>query len=458
MGEASKKTAHPGRKQLAAFLWGQLGEAEQSAIAAHVQSCDACCQVLREIPDDAFLARLRDVNTPAGSSTDKIAAIPPHERPLPPELAEHPRYAVGRFLGAGGMGLVYQAEHRLMGRPVAIKVIHRELIRHPRVVERFHQEVKAAARLSHPNIVTAFDADQAGDAHFLVMEFVDGISLARLVARKGPLDVALAVNFIRQAVKGLQHAFEAGMVHRDIKPHNLMLTRKGQVKILDFGLARLASESRADLEAEAVDQPLIPPPGDDAGASDDEEQRGLTRHGDVIGTPDFMAPEQILNSSQADIRADIFSVGCTLFYLLTGKAPFVKEPLAALVASKKKRTPQPITELRSDLPADLIAVLNKMLARDPAQRYQTPAELGKALAAIGKAPAPPTSAKAAAPPPQMPTTDSSGRIDAAGFMAQCPFCTSQSRVPAKALGKSIPCAQCGSYFTVVPADDGSRKS
>src|SRR5205807_7459616 len=155
---------------------------------------------------------------------------------------EHPRYPVLELLGSGGMGAVYRAEHRLMERHVALKVINPGLMDKPALVERFRREVKAAARLIHPNIVHAYDADQAGSTHFLVMEYVEGISLAQQIQEHGPLPVIEACDYIRQAALGLQHASECGMVHRDIKPHNLMLTPAGQVKILDFGLARFARE------------------------------------------------------------------------------------------------------------------------------------------------------------------------------------------------------------------------
>ena len=194
---------HPPREQLVAFLGGQLSDADQAALANHVEDCDVCCQALREIPEDAFLVKLRAAHTP--TSQGEQAAKAPEEEPLPRELTEHSKYKIGRFLGRGGMGMVYQAEHRLMGRPVALKIIHRDLMSNARVVERFRQEVMAAGRLLHPNIVAAYDAEQAGDAHFLVMEYVDGVSLGRLVARKGPLEVATACNFIRQAARGLQH-------------------------------------------------------------------------------------------------------------------------------------------------------------------------------------------------------------------------------------------------------------
>src|ERR1019366_4006058 len=169
------------------------------------------------------------------------------------------------------------------------------------------------------------------DVHFLVMEFVDGMSLGQLVAKKGPIEIANACNFARQAAKGLQHAFEAGMVHRDIKPHNLMLTRKGQIKILDFGLARLASETRAELGLPTgVDRP------------------DLTKFGEIMGTPEFMAPEQITDASSADIRSDIYSLGCTLYYLLTGKAPFTGDSTLAVLLAKQNGVPRPITQLRDE--------------------------------------------------------------------------------------------------------------
>jgi eukaryotic-like serine/threonine-protein kinase len=431
---------HPSRKQLIAFVRGKLGASSQAAIASHIEACDACCQMLREIPDDAFLELIRDAHTPASSGDFELTATPSKENVLPRELSEHSRYKIGRFLGAGGMGLVYQAEHRLMGRVVALKIIHQHLIQHPRVIERFRLEVKAAARLSHPNIVAAYDAEHAGDVHFLVMEFVDGINLSLLVARKGPLEVASACNFIRQAGRGLQHAFEKGMVHRDIKPHNLMMTRKGQIKILDFGLARLASESRAELGL---------PPGPD--------RPGLTRVGDIMGTPAYMAPEQILDASSADIRADLYSLGCTLYHLLTGQSPFAKDSARAALFSRQYLPPRPITELRKDLPAELLAVLNKMLAEDPAERYQTPIEVVNALTPFIKSgPAPLAASVKPAPPPTPAKTGETPRGDSQGFLAQCPFCAARLRIPDKALGASLPCPHCSCYFTAVPVEQRKK--
>ena len=452
---------HPNRDQLTAFLCGRLEAAEQDAIAAHVAECDRCCQALREIPDDAFLALLKDANTPPDTGDPRHYGSLSRDLSLPAELRKHPRYKIGKFLGSGGMGVVYQAEHRLMDRIVALKIIHRDLMRHPRVLQRFRQEVKAAARLSHPNIVAAYDADQAGDAHFLVMEFVDGVSLDRLVARSGPLEPAYACYFIRQAAKGLAHAFQAGMVHRDIKPQNLMLTRKGQVKILDFGLARLASESRAEI--------LTPLTEDGKGLGATVTDTELTHLGDVMGTPDYMAPEQAVDPRQADIRADIYSLGCTLYALLTGQAPLGPGSPRAKVLARQNAQARPIASLRPELPGALIAIIEKMMAHEASDRYQTPSDVVKALAPFAKpqpftkpaaAPpptpkptTPPPARKIEAPPPEAPAVVDPVRTAAENFLARCPFCLTRIRIPARALGASLPCPQCNSFFTAVPEDE-----
>jgi len=435
MDKVNAAPGHPTREQLLAFSSGQVSGADLAFLSRHIKECDVCCQLLREIPEDPFVARLRDAGTSASSSDFHLPTENNSQAILPKELLEHPRYKVGRFLGAGGMGAVYLAEHRMMGRAVALKIIHRNLTKNPRVIERFRQEVKAAAKLSHPNIVAAYDAEQAGDVHFLVMEFVDGMSLDRIVATKGPLEVSNACNFIRQAARGLQHAYETGMVHRDIKPQNLMLTRKGQVKILDFGLARLASETRVSSEKMSKN-----------GRAD------LTRHGEIMGTPDYMAPEQITSPHTADIRADIYSLGCTLYFLLTGQPPFADGSASDVLYSQKHRTPQPITDWRDDVPNELIAIIDKMLAKQPADRFQAPADVVKAVTPYLRTSAPPSAvvpAKEAASLRAEPTTP---RVEPHTFEARCPFCTASIRLPDKALGVSIPCPHCSCYFTSVPVE------
>jgi hypothetical protein len=232
------------------------------------------------------------------------------------------------------------------------------------MLERFHREVRAAAKLNHPNIVKAYDAEQAGDLQLLAMEYIEGRSLADVLAKKGPLPIANACHYIRQAALGLQHAFEQGMVHRDLKPQNLMLTSKGVVKILDFGLAKLASEQAR--------------PGGE-----------LTRDNVVMGTPEYMAPEQAVNTKTADIRADIYALGCTLFCLLTGRPPFVGDNSLAIIVAQAQDAPPLVESFRSDVPAPLAALVGRMLAKDPAARPQTPKEVADALAPLSK-PANPT--------------------------------------------------------------------
>ena len=260
----------------------------------------------------AAAAALHDQPTVAGPSPD-----PPAPAGLPKELNDHPRYRVVAALGAGGMGTVYRAEHRLMDRPVALKVIRGDLLGNEAMVERFRREVKSAARLaSHPNIVAAYDAEQAGETHMLVMEFIEGTDLARVVDRRGPLPVGEACEYARQAALGLQHAFEDGMVHRDIKPQNLMRTTRGQIKILDFGLARFASEVGS--------------------------HAGVTAEGMVLGSADYIAPEQIDDPHAADIRADIYSLGCTLYFLLAGRPPFPDGSLIQKLLAHGEKTPRPL--------------------------------------------------------------------------------------------------------------------
>ena len=392
---------HPGPDRLAAYASGRMSPAEMDEIEHHLSSCEACCRAVRDQPGDTLMELLRarraaatQPPTPVGpgpetmelpipssfitmptASPGAVARAAPDPVPadvvgLPADLLNHPRYRVVAPLGSGGMGAVYRAEHRLMERQVALKVIRHDLTDRVELVERFRREVRAAARLSHPNIVHAYDAEQAGATHFLVMEFVEGTDLGRVVRQRGPLPVAEACDAIRQAALGLQHAHERGMVHRDIKPQNLMRTPGGQVKILDFGLARFASE---------------------VGASGAATEPGM-----VLGTADYMAPEQADDSRTADIRADIYSLGCSLYFLLAGHPPFPGGSIMTKLRAHSQQTPRPMAALRGDLPPGLARVLDRMMAKDPAHRYQTPAEVARALApfadaaATGPAVAPPT--------------------------------------------------------------------
>jgi WD40 repeat protein len=364
---------HP--DQLSAFGLGLLAPEQTIAFESHVAGCAACCQALLSVPDDALVSKLRHAvcagsNGIGAMATAVVAngAAPDAAAgpaPVALELAAHPRYRVEQLLGAGGMGAVYRAYHRVMERTVALKVINPALLARSAVVDRFTREVKAAARLSHPNIVTAFDADQAGGTHFLVMEFVEGTDLGRHVQESGPLSVESACDYVRQAALGLQHAFEQGMVHRDLKPHNLMLTPDGRVKILDFGMARFGSEATADAAGESASQAAA--------------EACATGTGLVLGTVDYIAPEQAKNAHQADIRSDIYSLGCTLYLLIAGQAPFPGGSATQKVMAHLHKKPQPLSELRHDIPEELMLVLERMITKNPKDRFQTPAEVATAL-------------------------------------------------------------------------------
>lgn len=374
-------TEHPARPQLAAFSLGDLAPEAAAEIEAHVEQCPACSRILLELASDAdsFVALLQRAGreqavTVSSEDTDRSEAkrlAEDAELPdLPPELTDHPRYRLMERLGRGGMGDVYQAEHRLMNRLVALKVINRRLLSQPGAVERFHREVQAAARLVHPNIVTAFDAEQAGDLHFLAMEYVPGVDLAQVIKQRGPLQVREACEYVRQAAIGLQHAHEQGMVHRDIKPHNLILA-EGHVKILDFGLASFANETLNQQIALSGQRP----------ASDQVPDR-LTSLGAMLGTPDYVAPEQVENPHAVDIRADIYSLGCTLYALLAGRPPFSEATVADKIRAHAQQDPEPIERLRPDVPAELAEIIRHMLAKDPADRPATPREVAESLAAF----------------------------------------------------------------------------
>jgi serine/threonine-protein kinase len=273
------------------------------------------------------------------------------------------QYRILDEIGCGGMGRVFKAVHETMARIVALKVLPNELLQDARARQLFQREVRALACLIHPNIVTAYDANQSGDRCYLVMEFVDGPNLEQLVREQGPLPVGQACDFIRQAALGLQFAFEKGMVHRDIKPANLLVQRGGDgrcaVKILDFGLARLQSSTAVN------------------GSKDLTIAAEANR---VVGTPDYIAPEQAENVHAADIRSDLYSLGCTLYFLLTGKVPFGGTTLLEKIIKHSAEPPPVIEAERPEVPKEVGAILRKLLAKAPAERYQTPAELAAVLA------------------------------------------------------------------------------
>ncbi len=265
-------------------------------------------------------------------------------------------YVLLERLGEGGMGAVYKARNWKLGHVVALKVVKKERLTSEDAVRRFHREIRAAAALSHPNIVAAYDADEVHGTHFFAMECVEGSDLAKLIKQHGPMPAAQACDWVRQAAVGLQHAHERGMVHRDIKPHNLLLTKQGVVKVLDMGLARLAA------------------------GEDGEGSATMTQEGMVMGTPDYMAPEQAEESHTVDIRADVYSLGCTLYHLLTGTVPFPGGTLFQKLKKHQSNQPASIEQRRPDVPQAVCEVVYKLMAKRPEDRYQTPAEVAAVLA------------------------------------------------------------------------------
>jgi serine/threonine protein kinase/Tfp pilus assembly protein PilF len=310
----------------------------------------------------ACLTPIADARTPMPSINSSTIAI----ESSPSILANHPRYRTIRRLGVGGMGAVYLAEHRIMQRLVALKVIRPDILANDGAQSRFDREIKAAGRLHHPNIVTAYDAERIEATSILVMEYAEGIDLAHRLAECGPLPIPQACEFARQAALGLQHAHESGLVHRDIKPQNLILVGENQIKILDFGLAHFVSEAGE-----------------------------MTQAGTMLGSINYMAPEQASNPRSAGIQADIYSLGCTLYELISGRPPFPTGSLFERIKAHAAELPPRI----EGLSPELWSILKRMLEKNPAQRYQEPREVAGALEPFCQSTEGTANAKRSAPKP-----------------------------------------------------------
>ena len=380
----------PSHQELSAYLMGELDDGQFVDLTKHVDNCTPCQETVIGLGDaeDTMVSRLRrPVSEDAFESesecrnvlalVEAIGQEPSQidssgrivENTGQSDLGNVREYLLLAELGKGGMGTVYKALHTKLGKVVALKVLSADRVKNPEAVARFEREMRAIGTLEHPNIVRATDAGEADGVHYLVMEYVRGTDLSSLVRSRGALNVADACELIRQAAVGLQYAHEHGMVHRDIKPSNLMLTvtdqqtggpdsRSATVKILDMGLALLAAQ----------------PTG---GGHE------LTTTGQIMGTLDYMAPEQGGDSHQVDIRADIYSLGATLYKLLCGEAPFggkqLDGPVKKLMALANQ-SPTPLCDRRAELPAELSALVDRMLAKNPDDRHATPLEVAQALA------------------------------------------------------------------------------
>ena len=364
----------PNAAALRDFRLGKTPADDARQIAEHLDTCPSCqanididdaadtlIHGLRQPPTDEFdsepdlqraLVAVEALGTEVPSETSPSQGSVGADHELPGALRD---YHLLEKLGEGGMGTVYKARHQRLKRLVALKVLPQDRTRDKRAVARFEREMEAVGKLEHANVVRALDAGEHDGTHYLVMEYVDGLDLSQVVKRCGPLKVADACELTRQAAAGLQSAHEHGLVHRDIKPSNLMLTAAGQVKVLDLGLALLAEQ----------------PGGNE-----------LTGACQMMGTADYCAPEQAGDSHKVDIRADIYSLGCTLYKLLTGYAPFSSgqygTTMQKLIAQMSQPVPA-IRDRRTDLPEGLARILDRMLAKSPSARYPSPADVITAI-------------------------------------------------------------------------------
>jgi serine/threonine protein kinase len=294
--------------------------------------------------------RLADLMVEAGLLTrwqaDKLLA------------GKHKGFRLGKYrllgqIGKGGMSSVYLAEHELMKRRVAVKVLPQNRVGDASYLERFRLEARAVAKLDDPNIVRAYDIDNEGNIHYIVMEYVDGQDLHQIVSQQGPLDYDVAADYIAQVASALQHAHQMGLVHRDIKPANCLVDRHETVKLLDLGLAKLTE--------------------------DDQSSLTMANEENVLGTADYLAPEQALNSHGADCRSDIYSLGCTLYFLLTGRPPFPEGSISERLLKHQTTTPESIFKARPDAPPSLVDICERMMAKKPDDRFQSAADLSECL-------------------------------------------------------------------------------
>ncbi len=361
---------HPSDETLSALAGNRLSNKEIADIQRHMDACKRCQSILDEFrADSSSLAQNEPIPDPSPLPSGDAQAMrhavnknSPSKKTtrvsISVELQNLQQYQVLKPIGRGGMGDVFLVKHKLTGRQEVLKVIHSQFLDRKDVRDRFKREIQSAAKLDHPNVVHTLSAIEEGGLLGLVMEYVPGESLAELVKRTGPIPIDTARDFIRQAASGLAHAFQHQMVHRDIKPQNLLVSKENntlRLRILDFGLAKTT-------DATAVDS-------------------NLTLDGSILGTPHFMSPEQALNPASADIRSDIYSLGCTWFFLLSGKPPFEGDgPLAVLNAHQNRPVPE-ATSVRSDVPLETDQILKKMMAKYPKDRYQTPDELLRAMKA-----------------------------------------------------------------------------
>lgn len=384
---------HPTSNQLRVYSAGSGTGAFRSAVEKHILHCEACRE---QLSDSSLTQRLSSpvmsqeaISTKTTRKSHDRVESP--EMEIPEVLANNPQYQVIKELGRGGMGIVYLVKHRLTDRQEAIKLLMPSLVAQPGIKSRFIREIQSAAQLNHPNICTTFTAFEEGGSLGLVMEYISGTDLAKAVRKRGPFSFKLGIGLALQMCEGLAHAASRGVIHRDIKPANIMLTNSPQgvrVKVLDFGLARVLSAEQ--------------------GTND------LTVDGRVLGTPEFMSPEQALSPSSVDQRADIYSLGCTLYYMFSGYPPFRGESTFSVLNAHMTMEPTPLHLANREIPPEVSNLIASMLAKDPAKRPSTADEVGSQFklllkrgttnldASVSAAPTDMVQSRATEGPPELP--------------------------------------------------------